>query len=75
MEFKLNERSQKLVQKLHKEGLLDTFLQSLQKTLKKQNDAQFKKYQSKMKDKEQELIRQIKADPEKVLQSLIKPVK
>ncbi len=74
MKFKLNERSQRLVNKLHKEGLLDSFLDSLTNTLKKQNSAALRKAQSKMKDKEKELIRQIKANPDKVLRSLIKPV-
>ena len=67
MEFKLNERSQKLVQKLKKEGLLDTFLQSLQKKLRNKMMLSSKNINLRSKDKEQELIRQIKADPEKVL--------
>ena len=72
MKFKLTENSQKLVKKLHKEGLLSSFISSLQNSIRKQSDKDMEKIIKKHGRQHAKLIKQIKTDPDAVAAYLIK---
>ena len=72
MKFKLTENSQKLVKKLHKEGLLSSFISSLQNSIRKQSDKEMEKIIKKHGRHHAQLMKQIKTDPDAVAAYLIK---
>jgi len=72
MKFTLTENSQKLVKKLHKEGLLSSFLNSLKNSIRKQSDKEMDKIIKKHGRHYDKLMKQIKTDPDAVAAYLIK---
>ena len=70
--MKFNENSERVLRKLHKEGLLGNFVKSIEKSIRGKTEKDIDKILKRGNKEHERLLKKIKKDPEQALKDLIK---
>jgi hypothetical protein len=72
MKYKFNENSKKVLHKLHKEGILSSFVKSIEKSIRGQSDRDIEKMMKKKHAQHAKFVKQIKKDPVAAADQILK---
>ena len=72
MKYKFNENSKKVLHKLHKEGILSSFIKSIEKSIRGQTSQDIEKMMKKKHAQHAKFVKQIKKDPDAAVNQILK---